>query len=361
MHIKLTQGNFSKALSFVSRVASSKTTLDILNNILIKVKNNKISISATDLEVAITSIIPGEVIEEGSITIPARLLTDYINSIPESNMELELNKTRLKISSGRFESSINGTVADEFPELPQETNNKSITLDSKLLSHTLQQTLIAVSRDMSRPILTGLCFTNIDNHLVLAGTDGYRLAEKVILKSKDTPNCIIPATALNDLMKIIQDDDEKIQINNSESQISFIIGNTTLISRLIDGNYPSYRQLIPESSDISFEVNKSDLINITKVASLFARESAGSITISVSEGEIKINSVESQVGVNTSSAEAKTTGRGEVTLNSRYLLDALNTIDGDEVRFRFSGKISPCVLTSTTDDSYQHIIMPLKS
>lgn len=361
MHIKLTQRNFSKALGFVSRVASNKTTLDILNNILIKVSGGKITISATDLEVAITSIVPGEVVEEGSITIPARLLTDYVTSLPENNMELELDKTKLKISSGRFESNINGVIADEFPELPLETNSKSITLDSKIFSHALQQTLMAVSRDISRPILTGLYLTNIDNQLVLAGTDGYRLAEKITQKSKETPNCIIPAAALSDLMKIIQDDDKKIQINSSESQISFVVGNTTLVSRLIDGNYPSYRQLIPESSDISFEVNKSDLINITKVASLFARESAGSITINVSEGEVKINSVESQVGVNTSSAEAKTTGRGEVTLNSRYLLDALNTLDGDEVRFRFSGKISPCVLTSTTDDSYQHIIMPLKS
>lgn len=361
MQLELTRSNFHKALNLVGRIASNKTPLEILNNILIKAVKNQIIIAATDLEVAISAVVPGKVLSEGSITIPARLLSEYVASVPEGNMKLELDKTNLKISCGRYKSTLNGVVADEFPELPTPPESGNLKLNSSDLLRALQQTLLTVSHDTTRPVLTGVYLNSQDNKINLAATDGYRLAERKLDINSQEINCIVPSGAMNDLLRILQDSNDEITLNYDESQIAFTTEKVTLVSRLIDGEYPPYQQLIPAKSEVEFKVSKSELANITKVASLFARESAGSITIFVDKNEVKITSIASQMGENTSSAEAKTTGTGEVTLNSRYLLDALGCLDGDEISFRFSGKISPCVLTAVGQDNYQHIIMPLKS
>ncbi len=364
MKLKVTQENLKSALGVVSRVAATRATLPILTNILLKTEANRLILSATNLEIAVTQGVGGKIDEQGVITVPARLFNDFIASLPDGNIELYTDQHTLHIKTEAYQSSLNGTPADEFPTLPQVKAKQSYTVATKVLKEAVQQTVTAASHDEARQVLTGVFIHTHNGQLYLVATDSYRLAEKKLMDATDEVQVLVPATALSELVRIMDDEDGNVKMTFDDNQVAFKVGDVELVSRLIDGNYPDYRQLIPKTSDTSFEISKKDLTNITKVSSLFARESAGSVTLNVSEEDqsIQIHSVASQVGENTSTAAAKVDGSGSVTLNSRYLLDALNVIEGDTIKFAFSGKLNPCVLTAVgKNQDYLHIIMPLKS
>lgn len=364
MKLSVTQENFNKALSSVSRVALSRSTLPILSNILLKTNKGRLTVSATNLELAISQEVVGKIDSEGSITVPARLTSEFVSSLPGGKIEMELEGTKLRIKSEHSESTINGTDPGEFPTLPKIGNNSVHKIAASDLKKAINQTVICASTDETRPILTGVYFYSQEKELLLVATDSYRLAEKRITKAKDDISLIIPGTALQELNRVIGDDETDVEVTFDESQVRFVTGDSEVVTKLIPGKYPDYRNLIPAESEVEFTVYRDEFINITKVASLFARESAGSITISVTKnGEISITSVASQMGENTSTAKVTTKGSGEVTLNSRYLLDALNSMTSKEVSMRFSGKVNPVVLTPVSKQKadYQHIIMPLKS
>ena len=366
MKLKVTQENLHKALQVVSRVAVSRTpTLPILSNILIKAEKGSITLSSTNLEIATTVRVSGKVTETGSITVPARLLSEFVASLPDDTIDMELDNQALKLKSKQYESAINGVVADEFPTLPRVAKENKLTVSAATLKKALNQTVFAASNDEARQVLTGVLLKTIDGELYVVATDSYRLAEKSLVKNNTEIDVIIPSTAMQDLARIVSDGTGDVDIFIDESQVMFQYNNIELISRLVDGNFPDYKQLIPKKGEVRLDVSKDDFINIAKVSSLFARESAGSITLHVSEGdqEISIRSIASQVGENTSRAKAKVKGEGEVTLNSRYLIDALNAFEDDAISMHFSGKTNPCVLTGTSSkkSDYQHIVMPLRS
>ncbi len=199
--------------------------------------------------------------------------------------------------------------------------------------------------------------------LVMAATDSYRPAEKQLGKNHEEVYLLIPASAMHDLLRVLPDNDEPIKITHDDQQVLFQVGDVELVTRLLDGKYPDYQKLIPKSFTAKAILKRADLINVTKVSSLFARESAGSVTIEVDEAEKKlsIRSVASQLGENTATARAKVKGSGSITLNSRYLLDALGVLSGEDVVFGFNGKLEPTLLHDPANDDYRHIIMPLKS
>jgi DNA polymerase-3 subunit beta len=363
MKLQVTQENLTRALGAVARVANSRGTLPILANVLVKTSNNRLSLSATNLDIAITQYIGAKVEQEGSITVPARLMQEFISSLPSGVINLELDETKLKISTDQYHSTVNGILADDFPVMPAITSGKSVKLDGKLLKKGLQQVVFAASNDESRPVLTGVLLHSVEGKLYLAATDSYRLAEKEIGKTKEEVNLLVPATALNDLLRVLGDEVEEVTVTYDEQQILFNVGDVELVARLLEGKYPDYRKLIPSSFGVTVELKKADLLNVTKVSSLFARESAGSVTIKVDEiaQELSIRSIASQLGENTATAEGKVTGSGEITLNSRYLLDALQALSGEELTFGFNGKLDPTCLHDTKSEDYSHIIMPLKS
>ena len=197
----------------------------------------------------------------------------------------------------------------------------------------------------------------------MAATDSYRLAEKQLGANKQDINLLVPASAMQDLLRVLTDDDQDVKVTHDDQQMLFQVGDIELVTRLVDGKYPDYRKLIPETFATRATLKKADLVNVTKVSSLFARESAGSVTIEAddSANQISIRSVASQLGENTATAPAKVTGSGSITVNSRYLLDALGALSGDEVSFGFNGKLEPTLLNDPANPDYQHIIMPLKS
>lgn len=366
MELSVTQENLTKALSNVGRVASSKTGLPILSNILLRTDGNRLLIAATNLEIASTHLIGAKIIAPGAITIPAKLVSEFVASLPKNTVELKVTDNHLHIASGSFSSVINGVVADEFPELPtiDETSSIHYSLSTADFKQAVSQTIITASSDSTRPVLTGVYWHSFEGSLYLAATDGYRLSERRLVETTSEVAAIIPTTTLQEVLRTISDDVSEVDILFDETQVRFRLGESEVTSRLIDGNYPDYRQLIPASSETVVTLNASEFGRVTKIAGLFARESGGSVTLTADKEkqELSIHSIASELGENTSTATAEVTEDGQVTLNSRYLSDALSVIDGGTIIFRFSGKLAPCVLTAKGDTvDYKHIIMPLKS
>jgi DNA polymerase-3 subunit beta len=362
MKLQVTQENLNKALSNVARVASSRNSLPILSNVLIKTVDNRVCVAATNLNIAITHYIGSKVSDPGSITVPARLMQDFVSSLSSGVIDIDVEETKLHIKTDSYNSTINGTAADDYPVMPQIQNGTSWKVASSRLKKALQQVVIAASGDDTRPILTGVYFHTHQGDLYVVATDSYRLGEKKVIPLKEEVKLLIPASAITDLLRIIGDGDDPVVVTHDDQQVLFTVGDVELVTRLIDGSYPDYRKLIPLEFATTATLPRSELQNITKVSSLFARESAGSVTLHVNESEnqISIQSVASQLGENTATAKANTSGEGAITLNSRYILDALNVIGDDTVSVSFNGKLEPCVIKGKEAD-YTHVIMPLKS
>jgi DNA polymerase-3 subunit beta len=362
MKLQVTQENLNRALGSVARVANTRNTLPILANVLVKTSSNRLSLSATNLDIAITHYIGAKVSSEGSITVPARLMQDFVGSLPPGVINLELEETKLRVTTDQYKSVVNGIVADDFPVMPAITSGKAWTVSGTQLKKGLQHVVFAASNDETRPVLTGVLFHTISKKLVIAATDSYRLAEKSLGSNKEEVRLLIPASSLHDLLRILGDGSEDVSVTHDDQQVLFRVGDVELVTRLVDGNYPDYQKLIPNRFTSEATLQRSDFVNVTKVSSLFARESAGSVTIEVDEasGSLSIRSVASQLGENTATATAKVTGSGSITLNSRYLLDALNALSGDTVSFGFNGKLEPTLLRDPANDEYRHVIMPLK-
>lgn len=364
MKLSVKQENLSQALSSVARIASSSGTLPILSNVLIKTVNNQLSIAATNLDIAISKLIGGKIEREGSITVPARLMQDFISSLPNGVINLDLKDHKLHIHTDKYQSTINGIDPEEFPVMPTINNGKNWKVPASQLKSVLAQVIIASGSDESRPVLTGVLLEKKNNFLYLAATDSYRLAEKKMKAPEQEIKLLVPASSLKELLRILDNTEgDEVDITYDDQQVLFEVNSISLVTRLIDGNYPDYKKLIPSTFQTTVSIEKKELINITKVSSLFARESAGSITIRADDKsqQISIKSIASQLGENTSSADAKIKGSGEITLNSRYLLEALNVVNGENVVLKFNGKLEPIVLTDEEDGDYLHIIMPLKS
>lgn len=366
MELTVTQENFSKALSAVGRVASTKTQLPILSNILLRTDGNRLLVAATNLEIATTQYVGAKIAKPGAITIPARLISEFVSSLPKGSVELKVVGENMHITSGKYHSIINGVIADDFPELPtiNENNSVSYSINTEEFKQAVSQTIITASADSTRPVLTGVYWHSHEGWLFLAATDGYRLSERRLLETKSEIAAIIPTQTLQEVLRTITEEPETIDVLFDESQVRFRINEAEVISRLVDGNFPDYRQLIPAQSDITATMNKSEFSRVTKVAGLFARESGGSVTVTVDSAAktVSLHSIASELGENTSELDAEVTGDGQVTLNSRYLTEALGVLDADTISFSFSGKLSPTILKSTAKDTnYYHVIMPLKS
>jgi len=363
MKLQVTQENLTKALNTVARVANTRNTLPILGNVLLKTVDNRLSVAATNLDIAITHYIGSKVSEEGAITVPARLMQDFVSSLPNGVIDLELDENKLHISTEQYNSTINGVSAEDFPIMPAISKGTTWQVPSLVFKKGLQQVVLAASSDEARPVLTGVYLHSFEDELYMVATDSYRLAERTLQKTKDKTSLLVPGSAMQDMLRILGDDDEPVVITHDEQQVLLQVGEIELVSRLIEGSYPDYRKLIPAKFEVTATLSRADFTNITKVSSLFARESAGSVTIKVDElsKQVSIRSVASQLGENTASATAEIKGSGEVTLNSRFLLDALHVFTGNTIKFSFNGKLDPCLLTDPDGKGYKHIIMPLRS
>src|SRR3990167_2737685 len=240
MKLQVTQENLSKALNTVALVANSKNTLPILSNVLVRAEDNRLSISATNLDIATTHYVGSKIDKTGSITVPARLMQDFVGSLPDSVLKLELKDNKLSITTNKYQSTINGIPADDFPVMPAISGGAKWKLSAHDFKKALSKVVIAASSDDSRPILTGVYFHHRAGEITAVATDSYRLAESKLGKGKQPVNFLVPASAVGDVLRIIGDNDKEVIVTHDDQQVSFEIGDVNLVARLIYSNYPHY-------------------------------------------------------------------------------------------------------------------------
>lgn len=368
MKITILKENMSKGLNIIGRIVSTRGSLEVLSNILIKTEKGRVCLSATNLEVGINYMVGAKVESGGAITVPARLFTEFINSLPGEKVTLELEGDTLKCKSDNYQSNIKGISADEFPLIPEIKTGKAFAIKASKIREAINLVGFAAATDDSRPVLAGVYMKMDGSKLTLATTDSYRLAEKTVdLGSEKAKNgeIIVPAKTLMELSRILGElgEDTKVNVYLSDSQILFEANGLDFISRLIEGQFPNYTQIIPEGSDIKAKISKDELLSAVKIASLFARENANSIKVAVkSKGKVEVDSGGSQVGDNSSKIAAEVKGKnGEASFNGKYIIDALNAIRESEVSLEISGKLNPGVIKTVKDKNYTYIIMPLRN
>ncbi|MBR3329538.1 DNA polymerase III subunit beta [Candidatus Saccharibacteria bacterium] len=366
MKIKVTQEKLSRALNNISRIAVGKVTLPILNNVLIRVENKKVSLITTNLDMAVIDFLPVSDSKDGVVTVPAKLLAEFVSNLPKGEtIEISSNDTKVTISAGKYSSTINGTPADDFPELPgiNEKNAVIYKLSVDEFKTSINQVIIASSNDLTRPALTGVYFNTYNNTLAIAATDGYRLAEKKLIdKVESEVQAIIPTNSLQEVLRSINDEIEEIEISFDNDLVRFRLGEIEIISKLIDASFPDYQKLIPKNTNIKAVLNREELIRVTKLAALFARSVGGSIICETTTPDIfSVKSIANEFGENDSKLETEVKKSGKINLNSRFLLDALNALEEPEINFEFSDHIAPVLLTNKKSNKYTHIIMPLNS
>lgn len=366
MKIVILQSNFAKALNQVSRIVGTRTTLPVLSNILIIAEKGKIRFSATDLEVGITTQTIGKVEEEGSLTLPAKLISDFVLNNKDESIEITTNGTIAELKSNRFEATIHGIAAEEFPSVPEAPKEYFTSFKKADLIDALKKVAIAPATDETRPVLAGISFQFSGNELTLAATDSFRLAEKKLKLEKEVSErkLIVPSRTINEVLRVLaaSEQADEAYLSATDNQISFKIGEAYIVSRLIEGAFINYAQIIPTSFKIEAKVNGSELIGAVKMSSLFARDSANNnIRVSIGKNELVVASVVSQSGSAKSKVAAETKGDTlEIAFNARYVLEVLNVLSAKEISILCNDSTQAAVIRVDEDPLYTYIIMPLK-
>jgi len=366
MKITILQSNFNKALTQISRVVGTRTTLPVLSNVLITAQKGKIEFSATDLEIGIITSTIGKIEEEGEITLPARLLSDFISNNKDESIELSVDGVKAHLKSAHFEANIIGISSEEFPKVPVFDADYFCELKKDDFINVAKKVSIAPATDETRPVLAGIYFSFDADEITLAATDSYRLAEdKIKTASKAIDRkMIVPARTIGEVIRLLSAGDEAtdIKISATDNQVSFKINETYIVSRLIEGVFPNYAQIIPATSTIKATVDQSELLSAVKMSSLFARESVNNnVKIKVSKEGLVVSSTSSQAGDSKSNIEAKTEGgEVEIAFNAKYVIDVLQALSSGKITLSLTNANSAGVIRKEGDENFLYIIMPLK-
>lgn len=371
MKLTCLQENLNRGLSIVGRVAATRTTLPITSNVLLATDEGRLKLASTNLEMAISSWIGAQVAEEGSITIPARLLGEYVASLPAEKMELELvGKQALHIKCDRFEARISGIEAQDFPPIPRVEGEIVTQIDPEDLREAIGQVIFAAASDESRPVLTGVNLEFEGPELTMAAADGFRLAVRKLPLSTPTTSeavAIVPGRALVELSRLLAQEQEPVEValDSERGQIQFRLKSAELTSQLILGNFPRYKQLIPQKTDTYVVVDTPQLLRAVKTAAIFARDGGGIVRISVSggdtpSGKLLVSARSEEVGDNVGEVDAAVQGKeAKIAFNGRYLVDVLSVIREPQVSLGINSPSSPGVIRPVGTDNYVHVIMPM--
>jgi len=375
MKLSCLQENLAKGISIVGRAVATRSTLPVLSNVLLSTDESRLKLSATNLEIGINCWIGAKVTQEGAITVPARLLSDLVNSLPSENVDLELiTRTQtLNLKCGRFEANIKGIDAQEFPLILVPEKDDRVSIEPDLLHQMIDQVAFAAAMDESRPVLTGVLADITPEKLTLVAADGYRLSVRstaLIDGPKEPQTIIIPARALQELARISGEEEEPIEmiIAPSRNQVFFHLNNVDLVSQLVEGAFPDYEQIIPTSFNTKITANTADLLKAVRMAFIFARDSANIVRVQVipngeagdGEGRLVVSATSSEYGDNVGELDAHIEGSPvEIAFNARYLIDALDVVDTAQVSLETRDPASPGVIRSVGGGDFTHIIMPM--
>jgi DNA polymerase-3 subunit beta len=368
------QENLKNGLFVVGHIAGKNINLPILNNVLIEARGGNIKLITTDLEIGITSLIRGKIEKEGSFTIESKIISEYMALLPNIKVDIEKKDNKITVKCDNYNTTIKGLPADEFPLIPLVDKKIYFKTKAEEFKKALSQVVFAVSTSETRVELSGVLFSFNKEKLIIAATDSYRLAEKevkILTNTEEEKKVIVPAKTLQEIIRILSglrgeelsEGGDEIQFYLSENQILFTIGNTEVVSRIIEGQYPDYKQIIPVRSETIAMVNRSELIRAVKAASIFSKTGINDINIDLPLGKNKIiiSSASSQSGENITELDAIVNGKeNAIVINHRYLLDGINNIDSENIKLEITDGNTPCVLKSEENQDYLYIIMPIK-
>jgi DNA polymerase-3 subunit beta len=373
MKLSCLQENLNKGLNIVGRAVATRSTLPITQNILLSAEQSRLKLAATNLEMAITCWIGAKVKQKGDITVPARLLSDFVNSLPNDLIEINLpaNGRILELKSGHFQAHIHGIDAADFPPIPQINDGITTTIEAASLREGIAQVVFAAATEESRPVLTGINTEFDGEQLNLVAADGFRLAvHKTTLSSpvKEKTTVIIPARTLNELNRLLGEQEEPVEItvNEKKSQVLFRLKDAEIVSQLIQGSFPNYSQVIPQSYTTRAVVDISEFLRVTKMSSIFARDASGIVRLVVTPGselnpgKVTVSAQAEEVGDNVGEVDALTDGEeAKIAFNVKYLSDVLSVLSQAQVALELTTPSSPGTIRPIGVDNYVHVVMPM--
>lgn len=375
MQFSCNQDTFAKYLNVVSRIVSSKPGLPILNNVMFETKQGKLNMTVTDLEISLQCWIGAEVKADGKITIPAKQLSEFVNSIPSEKVDVELEKQALKVSTLNNSAQFNTIPADDYPSVAAIKDHEPLlllTMDDVLT--TVNRVAFAAASDDIKPVMTGIKLEVKDNTVAFVGTDGYRLSRQIVnlpTAATDSVELLIPAKAFLELAYIVSEFRSENSNNTiglylieDRNQVVFRYNDIDLTSRLIDGQYPSYQQVIPTGYQTKATINRGEFQNALKVTNIIARSVVGNKVIidqNPKENIITLSASQADVGSNESSFAAEVEGEAvNMAFSARLVSDMLSHIGGEEIQFESSSPTSAGIFKIKGDTSYLHLIMPMR-
>jgi len=371
MKLSCLQENLNKGLGIIGRAVASRTTLPITQNVLISTDESQLKLAATNLEIAISCWIGAKIESEGSITIPARVLTEFVGSLPSDVINLNLKHNTLELKCGRYEARINGLDAADFPPIPQVGDGFSTKVKAEDLKQAISQVAFAAATEESRPVLTGVQTEFEGSKLTMAAADGFRLAvhrTELSKAVKEKVAMIIPAKAYHELNRLMGADDQEIEINLNaqKSQVLFKLKGVEMVSQLIQGTFPNYSQLIPQTYGTKARIDVAEFLRAIKMAAIFARDGSGIARIivtpgaSVEAGKITISARADEIGDNVGEIDALVDGEAaKIAFNARYLADVLSVVKQAQVSLEVTTPSNPGVIRPVGVDNYDHVVMPM--
>jgi DNA polymerase III subunit beta len=373
MKLSCLQENLNWGLGIVGRAVATRTTLPITNNILLETDQSRLKLVATNLEMAISCWIGAKVEEEGTITVLAKLLTEFVGSLPKDQVEMSMApKTKtLTLHCARYDARISGIDAKDFPPIPSVEDGIRTSVEVEALKQAISQVVFAAAAEESRPVLTGVDAKFDGSKLTLAAADGFRLAVFTLPLAtavKQKAEVIIPAKTLAELARLMAAQEEPVQVtvNPNKSQILFKLKNIELVSQLIQGTFPQYEQLIPQSSSTKAVVDVGEFLRATKTAAIFARDGTGIVKLMVAPGgeltpgKMTISARSEEIGDDQGEIDAIVTGgEAKIAFNGKYLTDVLNVLKEAQVSLETTNPSSPGVIKPVGSDNYVHVVMPM--
>ena len=373
MKLSCLQENLNRGLSIVGRAVATRTTLPITNNVLLATDDGRLKLVATNLEMAISCWIGAKIEDEGAITVPARLLTEFVSSLPNDTIDINLSpqtKT-LGLKCARFEARISGVDARDFPPIPGVDEGINTKVEVETLTRGINQVVFAAATEESRPVLTGVSTRFEGDTLTLAAADGFRLAVfKLPLAEpiQSKTEVIIPARTLSELNRLMAGEEESVQItlNPNKSQVLFRLKNVELVSQLVQGAFPNYSQLIPQSYNTRVIVSVDEFLRATRTASIFARDGSGIVRLVITPGsesgpgKISVSARSEEVGEDTGEIDATVEGdEAKIAFNGKYLNDVLSVLRESQVALETTNPSSPGLIRPVGTENYTHVVMPM--
>src|SRR6056297_395039 len=364
MKLSINQKDLSKGISIVSKAVSTRTTMPILSGLLLEARDNKLYLTATDLDLGIKTSLDCKIEEEGSIVVNSRLLSDFIRKLPSnSNVNIstdENNKMDIRCEKSDFVILCNS--ADEYPNNTFIKEGESISIDSKKLKKLIKYTSFAAAQDNMKPVLTGCLMELEDNKCVFAAIDGYRLAVKEEkIKYSGTNKTIIPSKSLLEVYRIIEDLEEDIEMVVSESHISFLVGNTVIMSNLLEGEFIKYKDIIKEGYVSKIKIDTGKFRNSIERVSLLAKEDKNNLIIfKLNSNNLTIESTseygnaEEIIDIDLEGEELK------IGFNSKYILDLLKVVQSEEIYLEFQGNLNPCIVRLVGANHFMYLVLPVR-